>query len=301
MRPVNSRRAAVLPACLFLASLWASGYCRAQEQRPSELAGVTPGEAREFGGDLKIKMGWCPAGSFRMGSPDSDSEANDNEKPQVDVTLDKGFWLGQTEVTQGLWKSVMATARWQEKLFVEVGDQHPAVYVSHGGDRDRAEADSAQAFCVALTKLEQDSGRLPANYAYRLPTVAEWEYACRAGSTSKYSFGDDASRLSDYAWFGVRGDEADEFAHAVATRRSNAWSLFDMHGNIWEWCEDGHDARLPEGKDRSVHAASNRVFRGGCWNYSAEYCRSANRIIFTEPSSRYFHSGFRLALSSARK
>lgn len=269
----------------------------------ASIQGGAAGDVREFGGDLKIKMNWCPAGEFKMGATAGDTDAYDNEMPQVAVRFTEGFWLGQTEVTQALWKSVMSTTPWQGKERVEIGDLYPAVYISHGGHRENPEADSAQAFCVAFTKREQAAGRIPLDWSYRLPTEAEWEYGCRAGSNSKYSFGNDESQLSKYAWFASNALEAGEkFAHPVATKQPNSWRLFDMHGNVAEWCEDYYDdAKLIGGADPLQNSKTMwRIFRGGAWNNPTFYLRSTFRY-WIEPSLRSYAVSFRLALSSERR
>jgi formylglycine-generating enzyme required for sulfatase activity len=137
---------------------------------------------------------------------------------------------------------------------------------------------------------EKQAGRV-----YRLPTEAEWEYACRAGTTKQWSFGEDESRLGDYAWFGGNSDGQ---THAAGTKKPNAWGLFDMHGNVWEWCSDwygGHgegEVTDPQGPSRGI----GRVIRGGSWDDAAGNCGSANRGRDV-PSSRIVILGFRLALS----
>jgi formylglycine-generating enzyme required for sulfatase activity len=152
--------------------------------------------------------------------------------------------------------------------------------------------DEAVKFCEVLSSrpAEKRAGRV-----YRLPTEAEWEYACRAGTTTAYSFGDDESLLGDFAWFtGNAGNQT----HAVGQKRPNAWGLYDMHGNVWEWCSDwygdhsGNAVSDPQG----VASGSIRVLRGGGWGHSARGCRSAFRHAGS-PSYRSGNLGFRLALS----
>ena len=130
---------------------------------------------------------------------------------------------------------------------------------------------------------------------YRLPTEAEWEYACRAGTTTEYSFGDDVSVLGDFAWF---DDNSGSQTHPVGQKRPNGWGLYDMHGNVWEWCSDWHgDYAAGAVRDPAGPASGSiRVLRGGCWYDSAGFCRSAFRIRFY-PSYRFSNYGFRLALS----
>ena len=167
------------------------------------------------------------------------------------------------------------------------GDNYPAVYISW---------DDATEFCAKLTALEHKSGKIPANQTYRLPTEAEWEYACRAGTTTAYSFGDDESSLGEYAWYIHNSDSK---LHEVATKKPNPWGLFDMHGNVWEWCEDWHEDSLSGGNDPKGPSAGSGddrggpVVRGGYWSDPASYCRSALRTYYG-PASRYDYGGFRI-------
>ena len=196
-----------------------------------------------------------------MGSNSGDSD----EKPVHRVTLTRGFQMQTTEVTQGQWYDVMGTRPWSGKDFVQKNRDNPAVYVSWN---------DAKKF---IRKLNNQEGK-----KYRLPTEAEWEYACRAGSSSKYSFGNSESQLKDYAWFKKNANLAGkQHARKVATKKPNAWGLYDMHGNVWEWCEDW--------------AGSLRVLRGGSWFILVRHCRSAIRL---EIESVYWNDdvGFRLVL-----
>ncbi|MEZ6056943.1 MAG: SUMF1/EgtB/PvdO family nonheme iron enzyme [Planctomycetaceae bacterium] len=262
------------------------------------IVGTKAGELREFAGELKVKMCWCPSGSFVMGSPASEADRFDDED-QVNVTLSRGFWLGQTEVAQGLWESVMGTTPWSGEEYVKEGASYPAVYISHGlGADGTVEKDSATEFCRKLTARERAAGRLPAGWEYTLPTEAQREYACRAGTKTAYSFGDDASKLGDYAWYEDNAwNVNEEYAHTVGTKKANAWGLFDMHGNVYEWCQDWYEDKLPGGRDPlAASGGSLRVSRGGGWFYSAGGCRSASRS-WDDPSSRSHFLGFRLVLS----
>lgn len=272
----------------------------AREKEPASpgtvAAGTRAGEVREFAAE-KISFCWCPPGSFKMGSLPSEAGITNNEggadgKP-VNVTLTRGFWLGQTEVTQGQWESVQGTQPWNGKFSVRTGTNFPAVYVSH------SEADSAEEFCEKLTERERAAGRLATGWSYRLPTEAEWEYACRAATNTAYSFGDDAQKLDQYAWFDKNtGKSGEAYAHPVSTKRANPWGFYDMHGNVLEWCADIYDEVLPGGIDpRVTKGSSNRVRRGGGWSHPETLCRSADRI-WLSPSSRGPTLGFRIALSS---
>ncbi len=146
-----------------------------------------------------------PAGEFQMGSPDSDSD----EKPQHLVKITKPFYLSVYEVTQQQYEQVMGVRPWQGKQFLQEGLDYPATHVSW---------DDAVEFC---RKLSENEG-----VEYRLPTEAQWEYACRAGTTTAYSFGDDASKLGQYGWYDMNTNKK----HAVGQKRPNPWSLYDTHG-----------------------------------------------------------------------
>ena len=173
------------------------------------------------------------------------------------------FSIGIHEVTQSQYEAVMGINPSASKV-----PNEPVENVSW---------DDAVAFCAKLSALPAE---LAAGRVYRLPTEAEWEYACRAGTTTEYSFGDDAKDLGKYAWF---DDNSGQTTHAVGEKRPNAWGLYDMHGNVWEWCSDEEGSR--------------RVYRGGGWYRGAALCRTASRSR-SGPSFRSNFIGFRLALSS---
>jgi len=245
----------------------------------------------EVNTNSSLTLGWCGVAAFQMGSPASEADRDDNEA-QVQASLSRGFWLDQTSVTQADWKRVMNTEPWKGKAGVKEGDNYPATFVSY---------DDAEAFCQKLTQTETKSLQLPDGWKYELPTEAQREWACRAGSRTAYCFGDDASKLNDYAWWssGTDGDALNEpYAHEVGTKKRNAWSFFDMHGNVWEWCRDCYADKLPGGTDPLVSQGDKRVLRGGCYNSSASNCRSATRIGLPSDSRNYRY-GFRVVLIRA--
>jgi formylglycine-generating enzyme required for sulfatase activity/uncharacterized caspase-like protein len=225
-----------------------------------------------------LQMILIPPGEFMMGSAEDDVSAYDSEKPQHRVTLTNAFLMAETEVTQGQWKAVMGTEPWKGKDNVTEGANYPATYINH---------EEAEEFC---RRLSEKDGRL-----YRLPTEAEWEYACRAGTTTTYSFGNDESALGRYAWYDKNAWYIDEkFSHLVRQKQSNAFGLYDMHGNVWEWCSDCYAEYTsgsqvnPIGPESGVH----RVYRGSSWRDSARNCRAATRNR-DSPSLRLSILGFR--------
>ena len=244
---------------------------------------------------IGMKFCWCPPGKFIMGSPVTEEDREIYEE-QVYVKLTQGFWLGKYEVTQGEWERVMGTKPWSGQLFVKDGVSYAASFVNW---------EEAVEFCKKLTTQERQGGRMQHGWEYGLPTESQWEYACRAGTTTAYSFGNDASQLSDYAWWGgLVGDgnaKDEQYAHEVGRKRANAWGLHDMHGNVWEWCQDWYADKLSGGVDpKDAQTDAQRVLCGGCWYLLGRYCRSASRLRYT-PDDRYSNVGFRIALVPSGK
>jgi formylglycine-generating enzyme required for sulfatase activity len=226
-------------------------------------------------GVANLKLMPIAAGRFAMGSTNGEAD----EKPVTDVTINQPYWLGQTEVTQGQWEAVMGNNPSGFK-----GANLPVETVSY---------DEALAFCRKVTEQERAAGRLAEGYEYTLPTEAQWEYACRAGTTGDY-----AGNLDAMAWYdGNSGSKT----HAVGGKQANEWGLYDMHGNVWEWCLDwyGNYAGGSVTDPRSASSGSSWVYRGGGWGNSASYCRAAFRYR-NSPGNRLDDLGFRLALSSVR-
>ena len=220
-----------------------------------------------------------PAGSFWMGSGKDDEDASDLEKPRHKVTISRPFYLGRYPVTQTQWEAVMGNNPSSFK-----GTKRPVECVSW---------DDAQEFIFKLNAREGHN-------RYRLPTEAEWEYACRAGSKGRYCFGDDESKVSEYVccYEGARDE-----TYPVGQRKPNAWALYDMHGNVKEWCSDLLDNYSagavvdPQGPEAPTEeGGKNYMLRGGSWYYVAAFCRSASRDFLGHFACKY-DIGFRLALS----
>jgi len=225
----------------------------------------------EITNSIGMKLKLIPAGEFAMGSPDSDRYVHRDERPRHRVRITKPFYLGATEVTQEQYEKVMG-----ENPSVVKGPANPVETVSW---------DKAVEFCKRLSAKEGKK--------YRLPTEAEWEYACRAGSTTRYGFGDNSASLGEHAWhLGNSGRKM----HPVGEKKPNAWGLYDMHGNAWEWCQDwlGEYSSDAVTDPQGPTGGSNRGQRGGSWINDAKYCRSANRWS-TRPGHREYFLGFRVA------
>ena len=245
-----------------------------------------------------INLCWCPAGNFRMGSPPDEPERRLGED-QVDVTLTNGFWMGKYEVTQGQWKQVIG------KL--------PGVLTEEGGEGDsipvyNVNYAEAMTFCNKLTELGYRSGKLPKDWEFRLPTEAQWEYACRAGTTTATAFGNMiSSKQANFNGIPYNGAEVGpslKRATKVGSYAPNPWGIHDMHGNQVEWCLDWYYFKLPGGKDPDLskqEGTSNRdgthsrSRRGSAWVDDGWVCRCAFRQKF-EPERRYDHIGFRIAV-----
>jgi formylglycine-generating enzyme required for sulfatase activity len=229
-----------------------------EERKAREEAKRRGGEEQkkvaEQSNSIGMKFTLIPAGEFMMGS-----EECDGEKPVYKVNMRKPFYLSIYPVTQREWKAVMGNKPLHFK-----GDDLPVEQVTW---------DDVQAF---IWKLNEKEG----TNKYRLPSDAEWEYACRAGTTTKYSFGDDESKLGDYAWY---CDNSSGKTHPVGTKKPNPYGLYDMHGNVWEWVQDcWHDDYGGAPTDGGVWEggdSSTRVIRGGGWNNTAEVLRSAHRSL----------------------
>ena len=208
---------------------------------------------------------FIPPGTMRMGSPESDPDRWEGEIPQTMVTISRGFWMGAREVSQFEFELVMG---WNPSSFT--GDPSRPV--------ESVTWFEAAAYCTARTQQERQAGRIPPGTKYRLPTEAEWEYACRAWTSTRFSYGDDPGGMSasEYVWNVANSAGATQ---PVGQKLPNVWGLYDMHGNVWEWCEDwwgeyrGDSVIDPHGPP----TGTSRVIRGGDWSLEASACRSACR------------------------
>jgi formylglycine-generating enzyme required for sulfatase activity len=257
---------------------------------PVSAQPTEPSSSKKITNSLDMEFVLIPAGSFTMGSRLSpkqvverfggEEKRHEPEQPPHEVKISKSFYLQTTEVTQGQWKKVM---EWETpSYFSQCGDNCPVESVSW---------DDAQRFIEKLNQLEKTD-------AYRLPSEAEWEYACRAGTTTEFSFGDDAARLGGYAW---DSENHNYRTRRVAGKKPNPWGVYDMHGNVWEWVEDDwHDRYVGAPADGRAWVdnprGSLRVMRGGGWGGGARGCRSAVRSD-GRPDHRDSDVGFRLSRS----
>jgi formylglycine-generating enzyme required for sulfatase activity len=230
--------------------------------------------------DLKLELIWVNPGSFTMGSPSDEEFRNKAEGPQTQVTLTKGFWLGKTEVTQAQYEAITGE---NPSTFKNIGKDAPV---------ERVSWIDATAFCEKLTQRERAANRLPDGYAYTLPTEAQWEYACRAATTTAY-VGDPETT----AWFEKNSNAS---THPVAQKRANPWGFHDITGNVIEWCYDwygnypGGSLTDPAGPERGYY----RIARGGSWRTAERTLRPASRSGGSEGRLDYT-IGFRLALAPA--
>jgi len=262
-----------------------STQAKAHQKAWADYLGVPVDTTNSIG----MKLVVIPPGEFKMGTGEN----------TVNVTLTKAFHFGTHEVTQGQWKAVMGAEPWKREPGVLLGENVAATYV---GWTDATE------FAGKLTRQEQAAGRLREGWEYRLPTEAQWEWACRAGTKTLYLFGDDDSHLSEFAWYEANATNAGEaYAHEVGLKKPNAWGLYDIHGNVREWCQDRNNARSldedwwrdlsPGGTDPTGPSEGRyRIHRGGGIEDSAERCQSAFRSRHFPDYQRKF-LGFRLALS----
>ena len=236
----------------------------------------------DLGSGVTMALKLIPPGTFVMGSATTEAGRQDNEGPPRAVTITKPFHMGATEVTQSQWQAVMGTEPWKGADGVKEDNENASNYVSWA---------DAEAFCKELSRKVRR--------AVRLPTEAQWEHACRASSEAKFCFGDDESKLGDYAWYYKNAyDAGEDYAHPVRCKKPNARGLYDMHGNVWEWCADYYDEKHyatcrgtvdPTGPAVGVL----RVLRGGSLNLGAAQCRSACRGG-AKPGRRSGRYGFRV-------
>lgn len=244
-------------------NLLLAGFDVPQIGRQKAARASNPVLASTLINSVGIELTLIPAGKFKMGSIDGDRD----EQPVHREKIDSAFYLGRFEITQKQWKKVMATEPWKGKRFTAVGDSYPASFISWI---------DAQQFVSRLNEREGCS-------CYHLPTERQWEYAARAGTSSRYSFGNNTSKLGDYAWY-AGNSIGEQYAHPVGTKQPNPWGLYDMEGNVWEWMTDFHPQDI-----------GPRI-RGGSWGSPASSLRPANRSV-AQQNHKASHIGFRISRS----
>ncbi len=240
----------------------------------SGMSGVSKEPKKEFTNSIGMEFVLIPAGSFQMGS----ENGRNNEKPVHKVEIKEAFYLGKYEVTQKQWQAIMGN--------------NPSHFQGENLPVEKVSCNDAQEFIKKLNDKEGKANK------YRLPTEAEWEYAARANTSTKWSFGDDENQLKDYAWcYANSGNKT----HAVGQKKPNGFGLFDMHGNVWEWCEDSWEDNYktprtqPAPKNANENKNENKLLRDGSWGNNAVSCRSSSRDCYSNSSSK---DGFRLMLSA---
>jgi len=251
---------------LLLAGLLALGGCQHGTQKAPAPAFAAKTEIVALPGDVPLEMAWIPEGTFLMGQREGEQNAYPNkETPQHAVALSRGYWMGKYEVTKEQWRAVMGTEPWTGRRYVDEAPRTPAVCVSW---------EDAQAF---VDKLSSMTGK-----TFRLPTEAEWEYACRAGTATRFYWGDDPmyEEIDRRAWW--RGNALitpEQCARPVGQMPPNPWGLYDMSGNVSEWCRDWHGyyGGGPETDPVGPSTAEHRVLRGGSWMSIGGHCRSSRR------------------------
>jgi formylglycine-generating enzyme required for sulfatase activity len=244
---------------------------------------------------VAMEMIWCPPGTFTMGSPTTEAGRDTDRENEHNVSLTQGFYLGKYEVTQAQYEAVMTGNT--NSLSAD-----PSQFKGENRPVEKVSWDDAQVF---LTRLNaQHAGNLPAGWSYVLPTESQWEYACRAGTTTAYSWGATiASSNANYNWDGGANDGNDfKQTRDVGQYAANPWGFFDMHGNVHEWTADWYNATYPNGNPvvdpTGPASGSSRVWRGGSWVYNGTHVRSAKRGT-NFPSLSYYNLGLRVSLQKS--
>jgi formylglycine-generating enzyme required for sulfatase activity len=293
--------------CLEFLQLPASPYLWADKSAPATEKRFY----RAVAMDAPTNMVFIRPGTFRMGSPTNEVDRAENEGPQTDVIISRGFWMGKFEVTQGEYDTVMGDNPSWFNGVRKVWDESCQCFTNRdytdlSRPVEQVTWDNATDYCAALTERERTAGRIGTHSVYRLPTEAEWEYACRAWTSTRFSYADDPgyTNLTNYAWY---GDNSEETTHPVGKKLANPWGLYDMHGNVWEWCQDWWADNLPGGVALDPQGPETdwfRVIRGGNWGRRPGsgdpwYCRSAFRRGFQPGIGSGLH-GFRAVLASGQ-
>ncbi|MFA6293661.1 MAG: formylglycine-generating enzyme family protein [Victivallales bacterium] len=245
-----------------------------RQDETAKILGLKQELVLDLGGDVTMKLALIPAGKFVMGSPETEKDRLVFEGPQHPVTISKAYYIGVTEVTQGQYEAVMG--------------KNPSSFKFPDNPVENVLWKEAAEFCENLSEKTKKK--------VRLPSEAEWEYACRAGTATLYSF---RGNLADYAWF---NDNAGKKTHPVGLKKPNPAGLYDMHGNVWEWCSDWYEEKYyanaktvdPQGPD----TGKKRSLRGGSWTARPQRCSTAVRGG-GDPAERAKYIGFRVVVPAA--
>jgi formylglycine-generating enzyme required for sulfatase activity len=239
---------------------------------------------------LHLKLAYVAPGSFQMGS----NEGETDERPVHEVHLTRGFWMGEVAVTQAEYKAVMVTGTDS----AAAAEPDPSTFKDSRNPVETVSWDNAVAFCERLTTRERAAGRLPADHEYRLPTEAEWEYAARGGTHSQGFTYSGSNTATEVAW---HDSNAGSSTHPVGQKQANELGLYDMSGNVWEWCLGWYDpdyyGRSPDTDPENSQATAYRVRRGGSWIDDAGGVRSTYRFGYG-PGHANNTVGFRACLAA---
>jgi formylglycine-generating enzyme required for sulfatase activity len=275
------------------AAWWALGaVAAAPSTQPATQPSTQPAKelTLDLGNKVTMKLALIPAGKFLMGSPDGEKDGQTDERPQHEVTISKPFYMGVYEVTQEQYEQIIG--------------KNPSSFKGAKNPVESVSWDEAVAFCQALSRK---TGK-----TVSLPTEAQWEYACRAGTKTRFGFGDkdedlckygnycDKSNTNDLSWQDKDHNDGFDKTAPVGSLKANDWGLYDMHGNVWEWCSDWYADSYANAKNQDPQgpdSGTQRVLRGGCWNLYPRCCRSAIRLRLN-PDYRFFGNGFRVVVLS---
>jgi formylglycine-generating enzyme required for sulfatase activity len=232
---------------------------------------------------MELELAYVAPSSFQMGSNNRRTDGTTDEKPIRTVRISRGYWMGKHEVTQQQYQSIMGDNPSKIK-----GASHPVTSVSWN---------DAVSYCETLTNRERQASRLPEGYAYRLPTEAEWEYAARGGSHGRNTQYAGSNSIGDVAWY---RENSEGKTHPVGQKQANELGLYDMSGNVWEWCHDwyGSYSSVSRTDPTGPDVGSFRANRGGTWEHFAWYCRVAFRSSYS-PTRPYYNLGFRVVLAAS--
>jgi formylglycine-generating enzyme required for sulfatase activity len=273
-------------------SLFFSLSCNSIYNPPEKITILLPG-------DLPLELVRIKAGIFMMGSSEAEKGHEEDEKPVHNVTLTSDFYIGSHEVTQAQWLALMGS--WpdssQPKTEEGLGDDYPAYYISWN---------DCQEYISLLNEYVRKTHQ--GNYTFRLPSEAEWEYACRAGTQTRFFFGDSlidslSHQAGDYMWY--KDNNEPTGTKPVGKKLPNAWGLYDMHGNVWEWCQDwyhtSYEGAPTDGSAWESPVTEFRILHGGDWDNEARTCRSANRNDHRGPDDRSADLGFRIVAMAIKE